>query len=65
MLNVLDTEIKLLLLYIIIMCKFEGHLHFHSLEKECEILQNNRICTDFLLIFLENKRIFAKGVRDF
>ena len=38
---------------------------YHSSEKVYEIFQNNGIFRDFLQIFLENKRIFDKGVRDF
>ena len=38
---------------------------YHSSEKVYEIFQNNGIFRDFLQIFLENKRIFVKGVRDF
>lgn len=37
----------------------------HSSQKGHEIFQNNRIFRDVLQMFLENKRIFSKGVRDF
>ena len=39
--------------------------HFTRLKKRKRFLQDKRIFTDFGLIFLENKRIFAKSVRDF
>ena len=39
--------------------------HFTHWEKRTTFFQNKRIYTDFCWIFLENKRIFAKGVRDF
>ena len=40
----------------------EGHF---TLSKKCtRFFHNKRILTDFWWIFLENKRIFAKGVRD-
>ena len=38
---------------------------FHSFEKRTRFFLNKRILTDFSWIFLKNKRIFAKGVRDF
>ena len=38
---------------------------FQSFEKAYEIFSEQRIFTDLLCIFLEIKRIFAKGVRDF
>ena len=38
---------------------------FHSSEKRTRFFVNKRILTDFSWIFLENKGIFAKGVRDF
>ena len=37
----------------------------HSSEKRRRFFLNKRILTDFSWILLENKRIFAKGVRDF
>ena len=43
--------------------KNEGH--FTHWEKRTRFFQNKRIYTDLWWIFLENKRIFAKGVRDF
>ena len=42
---------------------FEGH--FTLSKKRTRFFHNKRILTDFWWIFLENKRIFAKGVRDF
>ena len=38
---------------------------FHSFEKRTRFFLNKRILADFSWIFLKNKRIFAKGVRDF
>ena len=38
---------------------------FHSFEKAYEILSQQKDSYGFLVDFLENKRIFAKGVRDF
>ena len=38
---------------------------FTPSKKRTRFFQNKRIFTDFLWIFLANKRIFAKGVRDF
>ena len=43
--------------------KCEGH--FTLSTKSTRFFQNKRILTDFWWIFLENKSIFAKGVRDF
>ena len=42
---------------------FEGH--FTHAKKRTRFFQNKRIFTDFWWIFLENKRRFAKSVRDF
>ena len=42
---------------------FEGH--FTHAKKRTTFFQNKRIFTDFWWIFLENKRSFAKSVRDF
>ena len=39
--------------------------HFTHSKKRTRFFQNKRIYTDFRWIFHENKRIFAKGVRDF
>ena len=53
--------------------RISGSVSFHSLkrgalhssEKRTRFFLNKRILKNFSWIFLENKRIFAKGVRDF
>ena len=38
---------------------------YHSSKKAYQIFKDNRIFTEFAQTFLEDKRIFAKGIRDF
>ena len=39
--------------------------HFTLSKKRTRFFHNKRILTDFWWILIENKRIFAQGVRDF
>ena len=44
--------------------KLSGEGHFTLSKKRTRFFHNKRILTDFWWILLENKRIFAQGVRD-